>query len=77
MNLAVAKNPLKLQILKQKAERFFIASVTPAKTSGEQMKLKLVIAMFSYSMRLQYPRSLLGVDYNGILVWVSLSLLAN
>lgn len=41
------------------------------------MKLKLVIAMFSYSMRLQYPKSLLGVDYNGILVWVSLSLLAN
>lgn len=71
------QNPLKLQILKQKAERFFIASVTPAKISGEQMKLKLVIAMFSYSMRLQYPKSLLGVDYNGILVWVSLSLLAN
>lgn len=32
-------------------------------------KLKLVIAMFSDSKRLQRPKSLTGVDCNGIRVW--------
>lgn len=40
-----------------------------AKISRDQTKLKLVIAMSCYSIRLQHPESLQGADYDGIHVW--------
>lgn len=53
---------------KQNVERLCMESVTPDK-SQQRPDWSSVIAMFSYSMRLQHPKSHLGVDYNGILVW--------